>query len=288
MAAHPLRLVVVVLGVVALVGADSRALAQPQQVSEAEFAALRAKAAEADQSNLAHLVAAYPDFLVAGEKNVVTFKDGRRLPFRVHDRPMLDVVASPDVADMFHVPYPLGPLVVPAPGIDAGRARNQAFLSAMYGDCRKGEVLGNLVEVAWLPKRSGAKLKITRINGVAEKLKAVVAELDALPDRFTAFLVPSAGTFNCRTIAGSARESAHGWGIAIDIATAHANYWRWDHAGPVKPLEIVPLRHRNAIPQEIVDIFEKHGFIWGGKWYHYDTMHFEYRPELLAAARKGP
>jgi hypothetical protein len=34
------------------------------------------------------------------------------------------------------------------------------------------------------------------------------------------------------------------------------------------------------MPQEIVDIFERHGFIWGGKWYHYDTMHFEYRPEL--------
>jgi peptidoglycan LD-endopeptidase CwlK len=28
-------------------------------------------------------------------------------------------------------------------------------------------------------------------------------------------------------------------------------------------------------------VFEKHGFIWGAKWYHYDTMHFEYRPELL-------
>ena len=28
-------------------------------------------------------------------------------------------------------------------------------------------------------------------------------------------------------------------------------------------------------------IFERHGFIWGGKWHHYDTMHFEYRPELL-------
>ena len=24
-----------------------------------------------------------------------------------------------------------------------------------------------------------------------------------------------------------------------------------------------------------------HGFIWGGKWYHYDTMHFEFRPELV-------
>jgi hypothetical protein len=41
------------------------------------------------------------------------------------------------------------------------------------------------------------------------------------------------------------------------------------------------LPYRNAIPLEIVRIFEKHGFIWGGAWYHYDTMHFEYRPELL-------
>jgi peptidoglycan L-alanyl-D-glutamate endopeptidase CwlK len=32
---------------------------------------------------------------------------------------------------------------------------------------------------------------------------------------------------------------------------------------------------------EIVRIFEKHGFVWGGKWYHYDTMHFEYRPEIV-------
>lgn len=39
--------------------------------------------------------------------------------------------------------------------------------------------------------------------------------------------------------------------------------------------------HRNPIPWEIVEIFEKYGFIWGGKWYHCDTMHFEYRPKLL-------
>jgi hypothetical protein len=29
-------------------------------------------------------------------------------------------------------------------------------------------------------------------------------------------------------------------------------------------------------------VFEAERFIWGGKWYHYDTMHFEYRPELFA------
>jgi len=43
---------------------------------------------------------------------------------------------------------------------------------------------------------------------------------------------------------------------------------------------------------EIVEIFERHGFIWGGKWYHYDTMHFEYRPEMLpprkAAIKPAP
>jgi hypothetical protein len=34
-----------------------------------------------------------------------------------------------------------------------------------------------------------------------------------------------------------------------------------------------------------VEIFERHGFIWGGKWFHYDTMHFEYRPEMLPAQK---
>ena len=39
---------------------------------------------------------------------------------------------------------------------------------------------------------------------------------------------------------------------------------------------------KNRIPQEIVDAFEAEGFIWGGRWAHYDTMHFEYRPELTS------
>ena len=43
--------------------------------------------------------------------------------------------------------------------------------------------------------------------------------------------------------------------------------------------------YRNRIPWEIVEVFEKHGFVWGGKWYHYDTMHFEYRPEIIAASQ---
>ncbi len=62
----------------------------------------------------------------------------------------------------------------------------------------------------------------------------------------------------------------HAWGAAIDLNTKYSDYWLWSKGG-----------YRNRIPMEIVEVFEKHGFIWGGKWGHFDTMHFEYRPELL-------
>ena len=139
----------------------------------------------------------------------------------------------------------------------------------------------------WLPTKSNERLKVTTINGVAEKLSAVSRELDALPSEFDRFLVPSAGTYNCRVIAGTNRVSAHGHAIAIDIATKHAHYWRWaaekaaEKAGGTSATAAV-LDYQNEIPMEIVRIFEKHGFIWGGRWSHYDTMHFEYRPELLS------
>ena len=39
--------------------------------------------------------------------------------------------------------------------------------------------------------------------------------------------------------------------------------------------------YENKIPAEIIQVFERHGFISGARWYHFDTMHFEFRPELL-------
>ncbi|WP_407639298.1 M15 family metallopeptidase [Desulfarculus baarsii] len=29
------------------------------------------------------------------------------------------------------------------------------------------------------------------------------------------------------------------------------------------------------MPRDIVEVFEAHGFVWGGRWRRYDTMHFE-------------
>jgi hypothetical protein len=61
----------------------------------------------------------------------------------------------------------------------------------------------------------------------------------------------------------------HAWGAAIDISTAHADYWLSHRSGGAGA------GYLNRIPVEIVGIFER------DKWSHYDTMHFEYRPELF-------
>lgn len=232
------------------------------------------------------LVESYPAMIKPGAGDSITVAGRVTLPIDAIDtaRRRPQVLAAPTISEMFIDAYRVGRLPAPPPqAFDPGRARNGDLFDAMYGNCAKGEVEKNLVEIVWLPGKSGERLRITRVNGVAEKLAAVSAELDRLPARFDAYLKPSAGTYNCRPVAGTERASAHGWGIAIDIATRHAHYWRWQ-AGKA-PAEGSLFPYRNEIPWEIVEIFERHGFIWGGKWYHYDTMHFEYRPELIAAGR---
>jgi len=88
-------------------------------------------------------------------------------------------------------------------------------------------------------------------------------------------ILPLGGAFARRNIAGTDRTSAHSYGIALDINPRRADYWRWQHGHDLRP------RSSRIPAQAIVDAFEQEGFIWGGRWYHFDTMHFEYRPELL-------
>lgn len=244
------------------------------------FSGVRAPRAETpDLAAVAdRLTAAYPAFLARRDGNSLVWRDGKRQAIDDGRGPKTaaERLDAPDLKDMLAQPYPAGTAPPPARDMDPGRARNSDFFTAMYGDCQRDEVGKNLVPVVWLPKKWGKTLQVTRVNGVAERVAAVSAELDQLPARFDVHLFPPAGAYNCRAIAGTERVSPHGLGIAIDISTKQSDYWRWGKPG----VDGQPV-YRNRIPQEIVAIFEKHGFIWGGKWYHYDTMHFEYRPELL-------
>jgi hypothetical protein len=185
-------------------------------------------------------------------------------------------LAAPDVEDVFAQPYRTGPIrPVTAVDEDPGRVRLDAVFKATYG---AREDLVDVVGVRFL----GQALKVHR--KVAPRFAAVEVRLQALLAKepsLSRFLTGVGGTFHWRNIAGTDRPSAHSYGVSMDINTRHSHYWRWARG---------PVRWANAIPQPIVDAFEAEGFIWGGRWYHYDTMHFEYRPELLdpACAPRGP
>ena len=226
---------------------------------------------------LGRLVRAYPDKISGHDSEYVVLKNG--VKFRISDgranKTFEALLERPDIDDMFYARYPSGTASgQPAKNFDPGRVRFEPLFAAMYGDCNKNEVARNLRTISWLPKHAGGNAAVTMVNGVDRALEAVSRELDELPGDLIRYLKPLAGTYNCRKIAGTNLKSMHAYGAAIDINIRFANYWRWA-PDPHEP------RWRNHIPIEIVRVFEKHGFIWGGYWYHYDTMHFEYRPELL-------
>jgi D-alanyl-D-alanine carboxypeptidase len=236
----------------------------------------------AQSAALDALVAAYPDFLSRHDATAIYWKDGSRMPVadRAKDKSFAQLLRNASILDQFRLHYPRGALSKP-PSVndDPGRFRNEVFFNKMYGDCRKGQVARHLVAIRWLPRTWGKKIFVTSINGIDRRLTAVSAEIDALPASIKRAAYPIAGVSSCRPVADTGKPSMHSYAAAIDLNLRVSDYWRWHE-------KTGPIRHRNRMPQQIVDIFERHGFIWGGKWYHYDTMHFEYRPELLGMSGK--
>jgi hypothetical protein len=198
-------------------------------------------------------VAALPD------GSLVPYDDG----FVKTDADLFDI---PDVKDLFvdrYVPGPIGP--VTTVDFDPGRIRIESIFQATYGTSEKTV---DLVSIDFLGTRVRVHRRVApRFLSVARRLgEALTRDASLRP-----FLVNLGGTFAWRNIAGTTRLSAHAYGISIDLNPKLTTYWRWSRTP----------RWENKVPQTIVDAFEAEGFIWGGRWYHYDTMHFEYRPELV-------
>jgi hypothetical protein len=68
------------------------------------------------------------------------------------------------------------------------------------------------------------------------------------------------GIYNHRLIRGGTRNlSTHSWGIAIDM---NPNENRLGTPGRMDP--------------GVIECFEKHGLLWGGRFHRLDPMHFQY------------
>lgn len=207
--------------------------------------------------------------LVMRQRESVVFEDFQRKNYEKR-------IEDSDVADMLFDPYPSRLDFKSWPeNLDPGRYRSDAFFKAIYGRTSE-EVEANLVSVPFL----GSSVQFNRRNGAADALARVGTELEILrksnPGRFDPYLKKIGGAFYWRNIAGTSRLSAHSYGISIDLNPDLGGYWQWEKKSPLSDMA-----RRTAYPAEIVAAFERQGFVWGGKWYYFDLMHFEFRPELL-------
>lgn len=227
----------------------------------------------------ARIMRAYPHTIMHITGDTIAFRSGKTLLYGQHHHyatydAMLDSATMRD--QMRGMIYPVGTTYdrsIPF-RYDSSRIRCTDFFRLMYGTDQH-TIEKHLTTVQFF----GTSIRITTVNNVAEQLRAVERELRALPDSLHRYCRSAVGGYAYRSIAGTNRMSMHSFGIALDLNLQYSHYWLWE-----KPNQAGQRAYKNRIPLEIVEVFEKYGFIWGGKWWHFDTMHFEYRPELLPAA----
>ncbi|ETX29210.1 M15 family metallopeptidase [Roseivivax isoporae] len=267
------------LRVLALVLLGAAPLAAKGACTAIDYRALPLPAAPGDPARAA-LRLAYPDIAFSADGAQLSVGGGAPIPWDDGaDLAPAERLERGSVRAQFHDPYPLAFDLAArsVPWNDPGRVRNDTFFRALWGATRD-EVRAHLVAVADPPL--GAPVTVTTRRNVACQLRAALAEAArAGPGTAEAFRAPGGG-FNWRVIAGTDRLSAHSFGIAVDLDPATGPYWRWSGGR-----QGAAGGYDNRMPQDVVEAMERRGFIWGGKWHHFDAMHFEYRPELILHAR---
>ncbi len=166
--------------------------------------------------------------------------------------------------------------------------RDNGFLAALYHGGSLNQILGHISYISFL----GYKIEVH--DSLIPAYKAVSREILAEASvnsnvrQFVDSLESIAG-FNWRKIEDSSSRSYHSFGIAVDLLPKNLGkkqiYWNWTRVFNPK-WYAVPYSQRWMIPPEVIKIFEKYGFVWGGKWIAFDNMHFEYRPEILILSGK--
>jgi hypothetical protein len=208
----------------------------------------------------------------------------------------------PDFAALPFYSYPL--TMPPLPTLDeqaANRLRQRVRDNQKNPPQRNEEFLGTLLRA---PDRAATEARLVRIEvagfivavheRVKEPLSRVGVELQALrlkDPEVASFLkgLREMNGYNFRRVEGTRSRSLHSYGLAVDLIpkSYHGKnaYWMWAMSG-TPDWWTIPYAERWTPPVPIVEAFERQGFVWGGKWLFFDTMHFEYRPEIMLLARE--
>lgn len=185
-------------------------------------------------------------------------------------------VSNSDLQDTLEEIYPLESIDKVLEGVDPGRSRCYSLLNGLYGDNRK-EVEKNLSSISTLC----GNITFNKNARAGESLKKALNEAKELANnknKINNFIFPISGGYNYRVIQDTGRLSPHAYAIAIDLNRNNSDYWKWvDKSKGSKRIE--------EYPKELVKVFEDNGFVWGGKWEHFDILHFEYRPEIILKSK---
>ncbi|MGZ3774281.1 MAG: M15 family metallopeptidase [Pseudobdellovibrionaceae bacterium] len=233
------------------------------------------------------LWASYRNFKISSDFKTIVLPDGRVLPYQSkgqYELGKIDPGNLTSIDQMYFDHYPYGftlnslgemSYAIPQKQNDLRGSRYEPFFLYLYGETAR-KIEKDLVPVRWL---DGSFVLFNQRYGAARALTKVVYELYSLtrnhPEIEKYLKQPLGGTYQWRHISHSKNLSSHSFGTAIDINISYSSYWRWELGSDGVP------HYHNYVPPIIAKAFEDNGFIWGGKWYHFDTMHFEYRPELL-------
>ena len=161
---------------------------------------------------------------------------------------------------------------------------NTFFFSEIYGEVSENAVQKKLRAIAFL----GSTVYVH--ERIVPSLLAVNAEISALKKakQYKSFFSNYLTTygFNWRTIEYGDTLSLHALGIAVDVMAKRYGklnaFWYWESKVHDEWFLLTP-EQRWMPPLDVINAFDRQGFVWGGYWALWDTMHFEYRPEQIFA-----
>ncbi|MCL2602665.1 MAG: M15 family metallopeptidase [Treponema sp.] len=243
------------------------------------------------------LVEAYPDITQAEFRNGdwavllrgtwFYYAEGRMLPGELMDkfdeyRPLAFYDNYPHTLPAWTLPTPEQVSRFQAAGTarSAQVSRAHHFFDALYQASGVNESSRRVSPVKFLGRQITVHRAIQQALASVEARILQAAQTDPQVQTWIDE-IESVHGWNWRNVAGTQSRSFHSYGVAIDIVPRNlggrAVYWLW--AGPT--WWNTPHERRHHPPEAVVQAFQAYGFVWGGKWAFFDTIHFEFRPEVM-------